>query len=853
MISLYDMLEAANGQLFGEPGAQLFSDFCLDSRFAADSMLYVALKTDWGDGHHYIAEAVQNGATGILCTRPPEFDTEGLSVILVKDTHTALMKWSHYVLNKFGTQVIGVTGTSGKSIAVEAISHVLATRYPVHRSIRDANGRLSLPLTLATLTPEHKMVVLELGASQPGEMSEMVLSAKPQVGIVTRIGYSDRSPTADQLAQEDSLLIEYLPTTGMAVLNYDDDRTRAIAERTRANVVTAGLEGFGADLTAYNIVLGATGTGFDVRHGSSRFVGRWSPLLGSHQLYALLSALAVGTHYGILPADSLKALTTLTPLPGRMNPLDGVDSTLLIDDSYNADPEAALSALEWLKAVTDDHHRAIFVFGDMDNLGEYSQRAHRVVGQRAAECADLFVTVGADAALAGRAALDQGMDARRVRITYSTQDAVAQLSDHSAPNGSDIVLIKGGTAARTELVTRALLAHDSDAVKLPRAQLITDADLNLRPSRSSWVEIDLDALANNVRGLKSIVGENVTLMAVVKANAYGHGAIAVARTALHNGASHLAVASVSEALELRSAGIEAPILVLSYTPAQMIRQAVREDIAVTLYDLELARAYDRAAREAGGKLKVHVKVDTGMGRLGILSNDVMPFFRSILPLNHLEIEGIFTHFSAADEDPNYTAQQVEIFKQVIAPLRAAGFSFRYVHAANSAGTLLSLTHPQMRNTHFNAVRVGLAMYGLSPSYNVRVPDDFAPVLSWKTVIAQVKTLPPGHPVGYGNTYQTQGTERIAVIPVGYSDGLRRSPQTWAYVLVKGQRAPLVGRVSMEKTMINVTHIPDVAIGDEVVLIGRQGELTLSADEIAERLGTISYEIVCAVAPRASRR
>ncbi|MEP7290591.1 MAG: alanine racemase [Chloroflexota bacterium] len=847
MISLYDLLEAANGQLFGEPAAQLFSDFCLDSRFAADSMLYVALKSDWGDGHHYIAEAVQNGATGVLCTRPPEFDTDGLSVILVKDTHNALMKWSQYILNKLGTQVIGVTGTSGKSVTVEAISHVLGTRYAVHRSIRDANGRLSLPLTLATLTPEHKMVVLELGASQPGEMSEMVLSAKPQVGVVTRIGYGDRSPAADQLAEEDGLLIEYLPTTGLAVLNYDDDRTRAIAERTRSGVLTVGLEGFGADLTAYNVVLGATGTGFDVRQGSSRFVGRWSPLLGSHQLYALLAALGVGTHYGISPADALKALTTIPPLPGRMNPLDGIDGTLLIDDSYSADPEAALSALEWLKAVTDDQHRAIFVFGDMDNLGEYSQRAHRLVGQRAAECADLFVTIGINAALAGRAALDQGMDARKVRITYSTQDAVAQLSDHTEPSGGDIVLIKGGASVRTELVTRALLAHDADAAKLPRAQLITDSDLILRPARSSWVEIDLDALANNVRGLKALVGENVTLMAVVKANAYGHGAVPVARTALINGAGYLAVASIGEALELRSAGIEAPILVMSYTPAQVIRQAVSENITVTVYDFELARAYDRAAREAGGRLRVHVKVDTGMGRLGILAADVMPFFRSILPLNHLDIEGIFTHFSAADEDPSYTHHQIEAFRQVIAPLRAAGFSFKYVHAANSAGMLLT------RDAHFNAVRVGLAMYGLSPSASVRVPETFAPVLSWKTVIAQVKTLPPGHPVGYGNTYQTQGYERIAVLPVGYSDGLRRAPQTWGYVLVKGQIAPVIGRISMEKTTINVSHLPDVAIGDEVVLIGRQGDLTLSADEIAERLGTISYEVVCAILPRAPRR
>ncbi len=846
MISLYDLLEAANGQLFGEPSAQLFSDFCFDSRLAADSNLYVALKTDRGDGYQYIQEAVEKGATGILCTRPPDFDTTGLSIILVKDADSALMKWCYYILNKFGTQVIAVTGTSGKSITVEAISHVLGQQYPVQRSTT-GEGRLSLPMTLAKLTPEHRMVVVELSTTQPGEMSEMVLSMQPHVGVVTRIGYADRFETADQLAQEDSLLIEYLPTGGLAVLNYDDDRTRKMTTRTRAHSLTVGIEGFGADLTAYNVVLGATGTGFDVRLGSSRYVGRWTPLLGNHQLYSILIALAVGTHYSIDPEAALKALTSLQPLPGRMNPLNGSGGSLLIDDSYGADPQSALSALEWLKSITDEKHRAIFIFGDMDNLGEYKQRGHRVVGQRAAEFIDLFVTSGTDAALAARAALDQGMDARKARITYGVQDTIVQVQDHDALGPNDIVLIKGGPSAHMELITRALLIDQADAEHLPRLEQVTESDRQQHPLRPSWVEIDLDALANNVRGLKTIVGEGVTLFAVVKANAYGHGAIPVARTALLNGAGYLAVASMQEALELRSAGIDAPILVMSYTPIQAIRQAVHENITITLYDVELAQAFERAAREAGGKLRVHVKIDTGMGRLGILASNAVPFFRQLHGLTHLDIEGIYTHFSMADENSSYTMEQIDRFRQVLTPLRAAGFNFKYIHAANSAGTLT------MKEGHFNAVRVGLAMYGLSPSDLARVPDNFKPVLSWKTVIAQVKTLPPGHPVGYGNTYHALDRESIAVIPVGYADGLRRAPQYWGHVLVKGQVAPIIGRVSMEKTIISVHNIPGVSIGDEVVLIGTQGGNTITADDIATRLGTVSYEVLCGIIPRAPRR
>jgi alanine racemase len=368
-----------------------------------------------------------------------------------------------------------------------------------------------------------------------------------------------------------------------------------------------------------------------------------------------------------------------------------------------------------------------------------------------------------------------------------------------------------------------------------------------RSIHTNWVEIDKAALANNVRQLRQLIGDDVTLMAVVKADGYGHGAVATSITALANGAQALGVASLVEALELREAGIDAPILVLSYTPAHAVRHALRHDITLTLYDLDLARAYNQAAREMRTRLRVHVKIDTGLGRMGVLADEAVAFFRHLTSLPHLDIEGIYTHFSMSDEDPLYTADQLRTFKSVVNPLRASGFSFKYIHAANSAATLTA------RDTHLNMVRVGVALYGLSPSDTVRIPPEFVPVMSWKTVIAQVKTLPPGQPVGYGQTYTTTGYERIAVIPVGYAYGFRRKPHNWGRVLVHGQYAPVVGRVSMEKTSINVTHIPNAAIGDEVVLLGRQGDARISAEDVGERLGTNNYEVVCSVLARVPRR
>ncbi len=848
MISLYDILEAANGQLYGEPVAQIFTDFCIDPDKAGEGLLYVALRSDRGDTHQYIEEAIKNGASGVICSKPPNCDTDGVSVVFVQDAVDALVAWAHLVLGKLGTKVIGVTGSSGKSVTAAAINRVLSKHHSVHCHIVDyLDGQLSVPLALARLKPEHKYVVLKLGIAQPGEMAEMVQAVQPDVGVITHIGYAhtDTFGEPEQIALEKRILVEYLSPNGVAVLNYDDDLVRAMGKHTRAEVMTIGIDSFGTDLMAFNAVVGLNGTGFDLRYGGERYVGRWVPLPGKYNLYAVLSALAVGLHYDIPVEDSLKTLKELSPLPGRLNPLIGLNNSLLVDDSHTAEPQSALAALDWLDTIKEGH-RAIFVMGDMENLGAYSQFGHRQVGQRAAEVADLIITEGTEASLLGRAALDQGMDPSRIRSLHSTQDTIATLKENIELNEKDIVLIKGGPSSRMELVTQSLLMDESDHEQLTRRDFGREAPVIVQHTRANWVEIDTNALASNVAFTREMLDDDVMMMAVVKSDAYGHGAVAVSKTALLNGAEYLGVASINEALELRDAGIDAPILILNHMPVFALRQAIRHNIAIALYDLDMARSYDRAARELHGKLRVHVKVDTGMGRLGVLAEEAISMFRHLKALQNIEIEGIYTHFSSADENLEYTEEQIENFNSVLRPLRASEFEFKYVHAANSAGILGG------SNNHFNMVRAGIMLYGLRPSNMLDFPAELKPVMSWKTVVAQVRDLPPGYPIGYGNTYSTSENERIAILPLGYADGFRRSPQTWREVLVHGQRAPVVGRVSMEKCAINVTDISGVSVGDEVVLLGSQGDETITADEVAEWLGTINYEVVTSILPRVPR-
>lgn len=371
-----------------------------------------------------------------------------------------------------------------------------------------------------------------------------------------------------------------------------------------------------------------------------------------------------------------------------------------------------------------------------------------------------------------------------------------------------------------------------------------------RPQRPTWVEIDLSAIANNTRRIAEIVGPDVRILASLKADAYGHGAIKAAHTVLHNGASMLGVATVSEAKPLREAGIRAPILIFGYTPPWQMREAAHLDLTVTLYAQEAAQALSRAATALHKKVRVHVKVDTGMGRLGIRAEELDEIVRLVEAIHELpgiELEGIFTHFATADAlDSTYARKQLMRFQRVLQAIEEKHLRPPLIHAANSAA-MLAL--PEAR---FDMVRPGIALYGLDPSDEVRLPAGFRPALAFKTQVAQVKVVPAGEGISYGSTFVTTRPTTVATLPVGYADGFRRGPANWGSVLIHEQEAPLLGRVCMDQCMVDVSHIPQVRVGDEVVLIGRQGKASLTAEEVARRLGTIHYEVVAELLARVPR-
>jgi alanine racemase len=525
---------------------------------------------------------------------------------------------------------------------------------------------------------------------------------------------------------------------------------------------------------------------------------------------------------------------------GRLNPLSGIRGSIVLDDTYNSSPASAHAALDTLAALPAS--RRIVVFGDMLELGDAAVRLHQEVGQHAAQVADVIVTKGdlaAEMQLTGQSfSLEQ--------ITTNTvAETIAAVRSQLQPG--DLVLVKGSAEARMEQVVAGLLAsHVNPAHVLVRQERAFEMLRITDPGRPTWIEIDLDAIANNMRLTQGLVGAHVRVLATLKADAYGHGAIRVARTLLRAGAWGFAVATLSEAQALRNADIDAPILILGYTPAWQVRDAIRLHVRLTVFDRDVAREISLAAQELQIEAIVHVKVDTGMARLGLHPSDVLDLLRVLHELPSVQVEGIFTHFASADSaDERFAQEQLRRFTDVLA--RAAESALRppLAHAANSAAIL------RFPEAHFDLVRPGLSLYGLAPSTETPLPSGFRPALSFKTEVAQVKTLPAGTPISYGGTFVTARESRIATIPVGYADGFRRSPR-WIHVLVKGSPVPIVGRVAMDYTMLDVTDVADVRAGDEVVLIGTQGSAHITADDVAEWLDTINYEVVAAIMPRVPR-
>lgn len=366
--------------------------------------------------------------------------------------------------------------------------------------------------------------------------------------------------------------------------------------------------------------------------------------------------------------------------------------------------------------------------------------------------------------------------------------------------------------------------------------------------RPVWAEINLDTIATNTKNIKKLVGDK-ELIAIVKADCYGHGAVDVVPTLLENGASRLAVAMLTEAIELRENNINAPIVILGYTPLYLGEELINYDIEQTVYDLDYAKELSKIALSLNKKAKIHIAIDTGMGRIGFLpGDDTVKIINEVYNLEGLEVIGIYSHFSTSDEkDKSYANEQLFKFKKVIADLKALGIEIPLKHISNSGAII------DMPETYLNGVRPGIILYGYYPSKEVSNDNlSVKPALTLKAKVAHVKELHKDMYISYGKTFKTNKKTIVATLPIGYGDGYPRALSENAKVIVNGKFASILGRICMDQCMIDVTDIENVKTGDEVIILGEEGDLKFNADDMAEALGTINYEILCRIKSRIPR-
>jgi alanine racemase len=356
--------------------------------------------------------------------------------------------------------------------------------------------------------------------------------------------------------------------------------------------------------------------------------------------------------------------------------------------------------------------------------------------------------------------------------------------------------------------------------------------------------VDLTCVTANTRHLVHLAG--VPVMAVLKADGYGHGAMPVAMAALRGGATWCGVARSDEAVDLRRRGLDCPILLLGWAPNVLLPELIASSVSLTVWSEAQVEEIADAARMVGQPAKVQLKVDTGMTRLGVEPEQALALARRIDAADGIDLEAVFTHFACADDAAcRVTEVQERLFCDVVSALSAAGLRPGLIHAANSAATL------QRPTARFDLVRLGIALFGIEPSSTCPMPPELKPALTWKAVLTQVKMVPPGRGVSYGHHYTTTREERIGAVAVGYGDGYRRVDGN--IVLVGGKRVPVVGRVCMDQLLVQLDAVPEVRMGDEAVLIGAQGPERLRAEDVAAIWGTLSYEVVCGITDRVPRR
>ncbi len=810
-LSLRVMAQVVQGQLTGNP-EQVIRNLETDSRkvrTGADS-LFIAIRGERHDGHHYIAQLLEQGISSFILEKLPDnlVLREQCNYILVNHSMLALQKLGSYYRSTLSMPLVAITGSNGKTVVKEWLSQCLALGGTVSRSPKSYNSQLGVPLSLWMIDPKSDWAVIEAGISEPGEMEKLQAMIQPRLGIFTMLGpaHQENFESLEQKCREKLRLFRQVETLYYC---YDHEliREQLLREKTIPHCVCWSLRNPQSDLYISKLHTGLGSTLVDALF-QQHPVTLQIPFTDRASVENCLHIFLFLLHQGFDLVTIQQGISSLSPVAMRLEQVAGIQNSTLINDSYNSDIHSLRIALDYM-SVQQQHKKRTVVLSDILQSGQEASVLYRQVG-------DLLQRYTIDQLVLVGEQITKSADMPRVALRFESTSALLQqlgalhLRNH-------VVLIKGARAFGFEKVVGSLSEKKHTTV----------------------LEIDLNKLLGNLNYFRGLLKPPTRIMVMVKALSYGSGGHEIANLLQHHQVDYLGVAFTDEGIALREAGINLPIMVMS--PAMDSFDEIMEyRLEPEIYSLEgLQQLSDLAVRSQETAYPVHIKLDTGMHRLGFMPEELQGLLEALGQVKNIRVKAVFSHLAVSSDprEDDFTRHQLQIFLEMYEKISGV-LGYRPLrHILNSAGI------ERFPEAHLEMVRLGIGLHGISGA-----GAGLETVSTLKTRIVQIKHLSKTETVGYNRHGILSRDSVIAVVPVGYADGLnRRLGNRTGSVLVNGQYCQYVGDICMDMSMIDITEVK-ASVNDEVIIFGHGNPV----EDMAARLGTIPYEILTSVSGRVKR-
>ncbi len=782
----------------------------LDSRKTTSAeALFFAIRGEQHDGHSFIADAYAKGVRNFVVSQPIDASAyPNSNFITVNNALHALQQLCAHHRQQFNIPVIGITGSNGKTVVKEWLFQLLEDEHSIARSPKSYNSQVGVPLSLWQLAPYHTLGIFEAGISQVGEMQRLAPMVQPTIGVFTNIGvaHAENFDNAQQKAQEKAMLFQQCehviycsddPVVAAAVQQLTHPRRYNWSRQHKATL----------SIVAINTTAHATHiTGLYKTQAISITI----PFTDSASIENAIHCWLVLLTLEVTNNTIAQRMTDLTPVAMRLELLNGINECTVVNDSYNSDLGSLEIALDLINQQKQ-HSKKTLILSDILQSGWTPEQLYKEVARMVRD-KGIARLIGIGPTVSKHAHLFE------IEGSYYPSTEAFLAAYNPSLFQQETILLKGARKFRFEQISNLLQQKNHETV----------------------LEINLNAVVHNLNYYKNLLQPNTKLMVMVKAFAYGSGGFEIANVLEFNRVDYLAVAYADEGIELRKKGIRLPIMVMSPEPATF-EDIIRYQLEPELYSLSILQQFAQAVSINNTAYPVHLKLDTGMHRLGFAMQEMDDLIAALKQQPQLQVQSVFSHLAASDEAPhdNFTHQQAQQFEAMANRIAKHYEPPILRHLLNSAGI------SRFPEYQFDMVRLGIGLYGIGVAGN---QEQLQNISTLKTVISQIKTVDDNASIGYGRSKFTQGAMRIATLPIGYADGLRRQLSNGnGHVWIHGKKAPIVGRVCMDMCMVNLDGI-DAQEGDEVVIFGDEHPIA----EWAEQMNTIPYEVLTGISRRVKR-